>query len=185
MAFSVFNEGLAIVAFLFGVCFFTFGAMKLGKGKPDGAGSVFFFCGAVNAIVLAILEAWSVHLYSKGLITMHDLIVRTTVVIFNYIYVFVWTSAGIICAKGQDTMPHCNAALMVGLIMVPYVIQFARWGMYYPAVMAASFAWANWSTVLEAYGKLGPKPVGWTFIIESFYALWVPAAIFILGLPFP
>ncbi len=185
MGFSAFNEGLAIVAFLFGVCFYTFGAMKLGKGKPDGAGTVFFFCGVVNAIVLAILEIFSIHQYFEHAISYKELIIRTAVVIFNYIYVFVWTSGGIICMKGQDTLPHCNAALMVGLIMIPYVIQFARWGMYYPAVMAASFAWANWSTVLEAYGKLGPKPVGWTFIVESFYALWVPAAIFILGLPLP
>ena len=44
--------------FFFGLAFITLGMMALGKGKPDGAGTVFKFVGIVNGI-LGFMILWA------------------------------------------------------------------------------------------------------------------------------
>jgi hypothetical protein len=175
----------AMALFFFGLAFIALGMMGLGKGKADGAGTVFYFVGIINGILGFVLLALSLNGFISG--TLHEGIAAGNIAtaFLVMIFAFTWLAAGIINMRGYDLMPLGNACILMGLFMFVYAAIFAQSSAWWLLIDVLSWAWAFWSVTLASHGKIGLKIVGWTFLIQAFYTLWIPAAILLLGMPLP
>lgn len=168
---------VALVFFFFSLSFIALGLMALGKGKPEGAGTVFTLVGAIEAIL--------------GLMIVHVFIdspVFISVGFLVLIFAFTWLAAGIVNLRGYDLVPLGNACFLSGLMMLAFaaffVINkelFSTIGWVWLTVNVVSWAFVFWSVTLAAHGKIKLPVLGWTFLIEAFYTLLIPAALLLTG----
>lgn len=167
----------ACAFFFFSLAFIALGLMGLGRGKPEGAGTVFIFVGIITGILgFIIIYAF---LDSPVFISVGFLVL---------IFAFTWLASGIINLRGYDLVPAGNACILSGLMMLPFaaffVINselFSTIGWVWLTVNVLSWAWVFWSVTLAAYGKITFSVVGWTFLIQAFYTLLIPAALLLTG----
>ena len=185
MVLTIAGELTATALFFFGLSFITLGMMGLGKGKADGAGTVFLFVGIINSIVAFILLASSLTASFAGVLSEGPAAVNIATSLLVLIFAFTWMTAGIINLRGYDLMPLGNAGIFMGAFMLVYAVFFALSGAWWFFVDVVSWAWAFWSVTLASYGKIDLKIVGWTFVVEAIYTLWIPAAMLLLGIPLP
>jgi hypothetical protein len=161
----------------FSFAFIALGLMALGKGKAEGAGTVFTFVGVINAIMgLMIIYAF---IDSPVFIAVGFLVL---------IFAFTWLAAGIVNLRGYDLVPLGNACILSGLMMIPFAVffyinreLFTTIGWVWLTVNVLSWAWAFWSVTLAAHGKITLPVLGWTFLIQAFYTLLIPAALLLTG----
>jgi|GEM_PF-5725295 len=163
--------------FFFGLAFITFAMMALGKGKAEGAGTVFIFVGAINAI-LGFMLLWA-NLANPVLISVAFLVL---------IFAFTWLAAGIINIRGYDLMPLGNASILSGLMMLAFAVffiingaAFSTVGLVWLVINALSWAFTFWSITLVTYGKMKLATAGKAAFIMAFYTLWIPAALLLTG----
>jgi hypothetical protein len=175
----------AMALFFFGLAFITLGMMGLGKGKADGAGTVFYIVGIVNGILGFALLGLSLNGFIVGALHEGDAAGNIATALLVMIFAFTWLAAGIINMRGYDLMPLGNACILMGLFMFVYAAIFAQSRAWWLLIDVLSWAWAFWSVTLASHGKIGLKIVGWTFLIQAFYTLWIPSAILLLGMPLP
>lgn len=175
----------AMALFFFGLAFIALGMMGLGKGKGDGAGAVFYLVGIINGILGFTLLALSLYGFIGGVLPQADAAGNIATAFLVIIFAFTWLAAGVINIRGYDLMPLGNACILSGLFMFVYAAIFAQEGAWWLLINVVSWAWAFWSVTLASHGKISLKLVGWTFLIEAFYTLWIPAAILLLGMPLP
>lgn len=185
MALTVAGTLTAMALFFFSLCFIALGMMGLGKGKADGAGTVFYLVGIVDGILGFALLILSLHGFIVGALPEAAAAGNIATAFLVIIFAFTWLVAGIINMRGYDLMPLGNACILMGLFMFVYAGIFAQARAWWFLVDVVSWAWAFWSVTLASHGKIGLKVVGWTFLIQAFYTLWIPAAILLLGIPLP
>jgi hypothetical protein len=155
------------------------------SGKADGAGTVFCFVGIINSIVAFILLGSSLTASFGGALAGGSAAFNIAVSLLVLIFAFTWMAAGLINLKGYDIMPLGNAGIFMGAFMLVYAVLFAMYGAWWFFANVISWAWAFWSVTLLSYGRVKLNIVGWTFVAEAIYTLWVPAAILLLGIPLP
>jgi len=185
MALTVAGALTATALLFYGLSFIVLGMMGLGKGKADGAGTVFCNVGIIDGILGFALLISSLNGFISGALPEATAASNIATAFLVLIFAFTWAAAGIINLRGYDLMPLGNAGILMGAFMLVYAVVFAHPGTWWFFVDVVSWAWAFWSVTLASYGKIGLKTVGWTFLIEAFYTLWIPAAILLLGLPLP
>jgi hypothetical protein len=168
---------VAFVFFFFSLSFIALGMVGLGKGKPEGAGTVFTLVGIIEAVLGFII------IYANL-----DSPVFIAVGLLVLIFAFTWLAAGVVNLRGYDLVPLGNACGLSGLMMFPFaaffVINselFTTIGWIWLVVNVVSWVWAFWSVTLAAYGKIRFPVVGWTFLIQAFYTLLIPAALLLMG----
>ncbi len=138
------TDALVVVAFFFfSLSFITLGLVGLGKGKPEGAGTVFIFVGIIEAIlgfIIVYANLDSPVFISVGLLVL--------------IFAFTWLAAGIVNLRGYDLVPLGNACILSGLMMLPFaaffVINselFSTIGWVWLTVNVLSWAWVFWSVM--------------------------------------
>ncbi|HAZ31345.1 MAG TPA: hypothetical protein DCY61_01385, partial [Dehalococcoidia bacterium] len=98
---------VALIFFFFSLSFIALGLMALGKGKPEGAGTVFTFVGVIEAILGFIII--NANLDSPVFISVGFLVL---------IFAFTWLAAGIVNLRGYDLVPVGNACILSGLMML-------------------------------------------------------------------
>jgi len=172
------SDALSAAAFFFfSLCFIAMGLMALGKGKPEGAGTVFTLAGIINAIlglmIIYVFIEWPV-LISVGFLVL--------------IFAFTWLAAGIVNLRGYDLVPLGNACILSGLMMLAFAAFFiinrdvySTIGWIWLTVNVVSWAWVFWAVTLAAHGKITLPVLGWTFFIQAFYTLLIPAALLLTG----
>ncbi len=175
----------AVALFFFGLAFIVLGMMGLGKGKANGAGVVFYLVGIVTGILGFGLLVVSLYGFVAGTLPEAAAAGNIATAFLVFIFAFTWLAAGMINMQGYDLMPLGNAAILMGLFMFVYAAIFAQARAWWLLVDVVSWAWAFWSVTLASHGKISLKIVGWTFLIQAFYTLWIPAAILLLGIPLP
>ncbi len=168
---------VAVAFFFFSLSFIALGLVGLGKGKPEGAGTVFIFVGIIEAILGFII-----------IYAFLDSPVFISVGLLVLIFAFTWLAAGIVNLRGYDLVPLGNACILSGLMMLPFAAffiinseLFSTIGWVWLTVNVLSWAWVFWSVTLAAYGKITFPVLGWTFIIQAFYTLLIPAALLLTG----
>ena len=185
MVLTVVGALTATAFFFFGLAFITLGMMGLGKGKADGAGTVFLFVGIINGILGFVLLTLSLNGFIFGVLDEASAAGNISTALLVLIFAITWLAAGVINLRGYDLMPLGNAGILMGLFMLVYAVVFAQGGAWWLLVNVISWAWAFWSVTLASYGKLSLKAVGWTFLVQAFYTLWIPATLLLLGIPLP
>lgn len=165
--------------FFFGLSFITLGGMGLGKGDPKGAAGIFTLVGIINGILGFIIL--STNLASPVYISISLLVM---------IFALTWVVAGIVNAHDYDLMPLGNASILSGLMMLGFAAFFISLGLNgvlttigsaWLTICVLSWAWAFWSVTLASHGKIELPVVGWTFLIQAFYTLWIPAVLLLTG----
>jgi len=163
--------------FFFSVAFITLAMMALGKGKAEGAGTVFAFVGVINAIV-GFMLLWA-NLASPVFIAVAFLVL---------IFAFTWLVAGIINIRGYDLMPLGNANILSGLMMLAFAAffivnraAFSTVGFVWLVVNCFSWAFTFWSITLVTHGKMQLATAGRAALVMGFYTLWIPAALLLTG----
>jgi len=163
--------------FFFGLAFITFAMMALGKGKAEGAGTVFIFVGAINAI-LGFMLVWA-NLANPVFISVGFLVL---------IFAFTWLAVGIINMRGYDLMPLGNANILSGLMMLAFAAffilnraAFSTVGCVWLTVNVLSWAFIFWAVTLVAHGKMQLATAGRAALAQAFYTLWIPAALLLTG----
>lgn len=173
----------SIAFFFFGLSFITMGGMALGKGDPKGAAGVFTLVGIINGILGFII------LGAFGLVGPTAPI-YASVGLLVLIFAFTWIVAGIVNAHDYDLMPLGNASILSGLMMLGFAAFFISLGLEgvfttigsaWLTICVLSWAWAFWSVTLASHGKIELPVVGWTFLIQAFYTLWIPAVLLLTG----
>jgi len=174
------TDALVVMGFFFfGIAFLTLGMMAIGKGKADGAGTVFTLVGIINSIlgfIIIIANLTSPVFISIGLLVL--------------IFAFTWLAAGIINIRNYDLTPLGNANILSGLMMIPFAVfyislgrggQLSTIGWIWLTVNVLSWAVIFWSITLVTYGKMKLRTAGYIAIIQAFYTLWIPAALLLTG----
>ena len=161
----------------FGYAFIVLGLLGLGKGKADGAGTAFLTVGIVNGILSFVILGLSLFGFITGKLTEGDAAFNIFIALLVLIFAYTWANAGVVNIKVFDLKPLGNAAILMGMTMIAFGVIFARLGAIWLAVNVFSWAWAFWSVTLASYEKISLKVVGWTFLIQAFYTLWIPGTI--------
>jgi len=163
--------------FFFSVALITLAMMALGKGKADGAGTVFIFVGAINAI-MGFMLLWA-NLASPVFIGVAFLVL---------IFAFTFLAAGIINIRGYDLMPLGNANILSGLMMLAFAAffiinraAFSTVGFVWLVVNCFSWAGLFWAITLVTHGKMQLATAGRLALVQAFYTLWIPAALLLTG----
>lgn len=168
---------ISMVLFFYGLPFIATGLIGLGKGDMQGAGSIFTITGIINGIIgFILIVAWGLTnpvFFSIGFLIM--------------IFALTWSAAGFIFAYGQDLRGLGNASILCGLMMLAFAAFFvlnrdifSTIGWVWLTVNVLSWTWAFWSITLVSHEKVGLPVVGWTFTIQTFYTLWIPAALLLV-----
>ena len=178
LAISFFDALLASVFMLYGLNFFVMGMLLLGRGTLKDAAPIFLAVGGVNGIIgLIYLNA---NLMAGNgtfaLITLQVLVFAVT-----------WLGAGMVGLTGGDSAPLGSLGIFNGLIMVPFVFFFILSddipGRIWLTVNSISWVYLFFTLpALFLWKVMGPKAVGWGFIIQAFYTLWIPASLIITGI---
>ncbi len=168
---------IAFALFFFSVAFFSLGMSGLGHGKPEGVGTVFLFVGIITGILAFIIINANLDNPVKISVGLLLLMVALTIL-----------AAGIIKLRGYDLVPAANAYILSGLMMVAFAVFFvinreifSTIGWVWLTINCLSWAWVHWTVTLRAYGKISPPALGWTFIIQAFYTLFIPAVLLLTG----
>jgi hypothetical protein len=168
---------VALVFTIFSLAFFALGLMALGKGKPEGVGTVATVAGIIEAILGFII-----------IYTNLDSPIFISVGLLILIFAFTWVAAGIVNLRGYDLVPTGNTCIVSGLMMLPFAAffvinreAFSTIGWVWLTINSLSWAWVLWSVALAVYGKITFRVVGWTFAIQTVYTLVLPAALLLTG----
>lgn len=172
------TDALIVFAFFFfSLSFIVLGLLGLGKGKPEGAGTVFTFVGIITGILGFIII--NANLDSPVFISIGLLVL---------IFAFTWLVAGIVNLRGYDLVPLGNACILSGLMMLAFAVffvinreLFSTIGWVWLTINVLSWAWVFWSVTLAAYGKITFSVLGWTFLIQAVYTLLIPIALLLTG----
>lgn len=168
---------VSVALFFFGLSFITLGAMALGKGEAEGAAPVFSMVGVIEAVLGFIILAANL-----------GNAVYISVALLILIFAFTWIVAGYVNARDLGLMPLGNASILSGLMMLGFAAfftinseLFTAAGWIWLTVNVLSWAWAFWSVTLVSYERIDFSVVGWTFLVEAFYTLWIPAVLLLTG----
>lgn len=169
-----------------GIVFFVVGLIGLGYGKMKDGGPIFLLVGVVNGITALSLLYGSISLGLQGVVPDATAGIFITVAAFLLLFSLTFTTLGYVCIKEIDFKPFGNFCLLGGITMIPYAyFVYAVLGGIWLTVSVISWLWAFLCTTLVAYEKASFRILGWTFLIEAFYTLWVPASLLIVGIPLP
>lgn len=176
----------ATVLCFFGVNFFVLGMVLLGRGRLKDAGPIFLVSGALDGIIALILLTLSLGgVLSGGLTSLvgGDLIVIAFLVL---IFAVTWVAAGIVAISGYDAAPLGSLGIFFGITMIPFAVFLFSTDRLWLTVNAVSWVWAFFTLPLAfLFKKISPKVAGWTFLIQAWYTLWIPAAVILLGFILP
>ena len=134
---------------------------------------------AIGLIISGLIGSW------LGIVeeAMASFYILTGLLIFHFGIPAItvgWANLRDIDLKGMAI-----ATLYIGIFIWVYVPFYIMLNMYWFAINCASWSWVILLFVLVVYEKVKPAVMGWTFIIESIYTTFIPAAILMLGLPLP
>lgn len=180
----------ATALLFFGVNFFVLGMVLLGRGGLKDAGPIFLVSGALDGIIALILLTLSLGgVLSGGLASPvgGGLIVIAFLVL---IFAVTWVAAGIVAIRGYDAAPLGSLGIFFGITMIPFAVFLwsdpLGFGQIWLTVNAISWLWVFFTLPLAfLFKKISPKVAGWSFLIQAWYTLWIPAAIIILGYTLP
>lgn len=170
-----------MVLFVTGLGFVAVGMhLAFGKGKPDNTGLTV----TVNGIADMILAAPVIYVDKAGLppeMTWITSIIGATAILFGLGLII----AGEALRRGYDLVPFGN----LGIFNTPFCIfgayMFAIHGMMYLTFAYILWAWIWINITGVAWGKMPPKTLGWTALIEAFVCFFMIGATTIMGVPLP
>ena len=178
------NAIAATALWVYGVVFLTIGGYGLGYCDEKGVGIVCLVGGLINttlAILLILLSVLGSWLGIGGGLESFYIIIGLLIFHFGIPALTVgWGNL-----HGIDPRGASVAGVYIALFILVYAPFFIMLNMWWFAVNVISWSWVVFSFVLVVYGKLSPKIMGWTFIIEAIYTTFIPASILMLGLPLP
>jgi hypothetical protein len=156
--------------FFFGIAFFVLGLIGLGRGKLGEGGVVFTWVGVIDGII-------GLYMTLAG----KDPFTGTLVLLFA----ITWLTAGWTAVKEYGLVPLGNLCLFNAIMTALYCSYFWSGGAITFGITTLLWVWAFLSVTLVAYGKIPLKVMGWTFLIESFITLLVPAWFLLADIPLP
>jgi len=167
---------VAVMAF-FGAPFFVLGLVLLGRGALRDAGPIFLACGGLNGILGLFLLFLSLQAGGGVGIAIASLVL---------IFATTWVSAGIVAMRGYDAAPLGSLGLFYGITMVPFAVFLWQdplgFGRIWLTMNAILWLWVFFTLPLAFLFKvISAKVAGWSFLVEAFITLWIPAAIIIIG----
>lgn len=171
-------EALTAAALVFfGVNFFVLGMVLLGRGALRDAGPIFLACGGLNGILALILLTVSLQAGSGGGIAIALLVL---------IFATTWVSAGIVAMRGYDAAPLGSLGIFYGITMIPFAVFLWQnplgFGQVWLTMNAILWLWVFFTLPLAFLFKtISAKVAGWSFLVEAFITLWIPAAIILVG----
>ncbi len=170
----------ATVLMFYGVNFSVLGMVLLGYGQLKDAGPVFLFAGGVNGIIGLI--AFNANLAAgEG-----DFVIVAFLVL---VFALAWLAAGVVAITGSDAAPLGSLGIFFGLAMIlfaAFLLQSEVPGRIWLTANVISWIWVFFTLPLAfLFKKIDAKVVGWSFLIQAFYTLWIPAAILTAGFAIP
>ncbi len=171
----------ATVLMFYGVNFFVLGMVLLGYGELKDAGPIFLVAGGINGLI-------ALNVFNSNLAAgLGDFIIVAFLVL---VFAVTWLAAGIIAILGHDVVPLSSLGIFFGLAMIPFAAFLAQAedlpSRVWLTVNVVSWIWVFFTLPLAFIFKwISPKIAGWSFLIQAFYTLWIPAALLIAGVSIP
>lgn len=180
----------ATALFFFGVNFFVLGMVLLGRGGLKDAGPIFLAAGATNGIIALILLALTLNGVLTGGIPSAAGGGLIAIAFLVLIFVVTWIAAGLVAVRGYDAAPLGSLGIFCGIAMIPFAVFLwgnpLGFGQVWLTVNAISWIWVFFTLPLAFLFKtISPKVAGWSFLVQAWYTLWIPAAIILVGLKLP
>lgn len=162
----------------------------LGRGGLKDAGPIFLVSGGLDGIIALILLTLSLGGVLSGGLTSPVGGAFIAIAFLVLIFAVTWVAAGVVAMKGYDAAPLGSLGIFFGVAMIPFAVFLwsnpLGFGQTWLTVNAISWVWVFFTLPLAFLFKvISPKVAGWSFLIQAWYTLWIPAAIIILGYTLP
>lgn len=168
----------ATALMFYGLNFFVFGMVLLGRGELKDAGPIFLAAGGINALIALTVFNTQFAAGSGEFVIIAFLLL---------IFAITWLAAGVIAIMGLGVKPVGSLGLFFGLAMIPFAVFVIQAGAEVPiwqwlTINIISWIWVFFTLPLAfLWNVISPKVAGWSFVIQAFYTLWLPAALLIMG----
>ncbi|MFQ6012071.1 MAG: AmiS/UreI family transporter [Thermoplasmata archaeon] len=170
----------ATVLMFYGVNFFVLGMVLLGYGELKDAGPIFLAAGGINGLIA--LSVFNANLTAA----VGDFVI---VAFLLLVFAVTWLAAGLVAIMGAGVKPIGSLGLFFGLAMIPFaafLVQADLPSRIWLTVSVVSWIWVFFTLPLAfVFEKISAKTAGWSFIIQAFYTLWIPAALLTAGVVIP
>ncbi len=168
---------LVATTFMFyGLNFFVLGMVLLGRGELKDAGPIFLAAGGINALIA--LTVFNANLGPEGL---GEFVIIAFLLL---VFAITWLSAGLVAIMGLGVKPIGSLGLFFGLAMIPFAVFVIQDGgavvpiWQWLTINIISWSWVFFTLPLAfLFNVISPKVAGWSFVIQAFYTLWLPAAL--------
>jgi AmiS/UreI family transporter len=164
----------------YGVSFFVLGMVLLGRGALRDAGPIFLTTGGVNGILALVLLTLSI----SGAIPFGGVGIVISLALLVFATTFV--SLGMVAVRGYDAAPLGSLGIFYGITMIPFAVFLSQnplgFGQYWLTMNVILWFWAFFTLPLAfLFKKISMKVAAWTFLVEAFVTLWLPAVIILVG----
>ncbi|MFQ5907518.1 MAG: AmiS/UreI family transporter [Thermoplasmata archaeon] len=165
----------------YGVNFFVLGMVLLGYGELKDAGPIFLAAGGINGIIALVLFNEQFAAGSGTFVIVAFLLL---------VFAITWLAAGTVAIMGAGAKPIGSLGIFFGLAMIPFAVFLVQgqdvpsWG--WLTINVVSWIWVFFTLPLAfVFNVISAKVAGWSFIIQAFYTLWIPAALLMAGVVAP
>ena len=173
-----------------GMSFMALAALGLGKAKPTDAGAATFIIGFYMALISLFFAWFTIDPGTSAQLQGAYGALAGLSLTFPMIYMI----AGYSNMKGYEIKGSGWGCIFFGLVWLAAGIFFwtvPSWSsplallygipQWFMGLMAVSWAWAFFTVPLLAFGKISAKLFGWTFLIETWYTLFIPSMLLIFN----